>query len=172
MDNSNASTQTASLEQTLRQQLSLHSELLELLKRKRDVLRSSDTRAAIGLCTLEHEKIQKIAELEKHRLELVAELTLSVDPQAKEPLSMSELADRLGEPARGRLLVLRHQLLERMKAVHYETGIVRRATETLSKHMNGIVQTIGALSAGVSTYGNRGAFPQSNTAVSTFSATA
>ena len=172
MDNKPANIRTAQLEQILRQQLTLHGELLELLKNKRDVLRKSDTRAAIALCTLEHEKIQKIAELEKQRLTVVADLTLAADPQAKEPLRMGELADRLQEPDRGRLLVLRQQLLERMKDVHQETGIVRKATETLAKHMHGIVQTIGALSAGVSTYGSRGALPQSNTAVSTFSATA
>jgi len=171
-ENVNTPAPLALLEQTLRQQLSLHGELLELLKRKRDVLRGSDTKAAIDLCTLEHEKIHMIAELEKRRLNLAADLTLMVDPGAKEPMRMAELAEGLGEPARGRLLVLRQQLLDRMKEVHTETGIVRRATETLAKHMHGIVQTIGALSAGVSTYGSRGAFPQSNTAVSTFSATA
>jgi 23S rRNA A2030 N6-methylase RlmJ len=172
MDSRTIQTQIASLEQTLRQQLSLNSELLELLKRKRDVLRASDTQAVIGLCTLEHEKIQKIADLERQRLNQAADLTLLVDPQASEPMNLAELADHLGEPSRGRLLVMRHQLLDRMKAVHEETVIVRSATEALAKHMHGIVQTIGALSAGVSTYGNRGAFPQSNTAVSTFSATA
>ncbi len=172
MDNKNTPTQVTQLEKILRQQLSLHGELLQLLKNKRDVLRSSDTHAVISLCTLEHEKIQKIADLEKQRLNMIADLTLTIDPQAKEPLRICALAERLDEPVRGRLLVLRQQLLERMKAVQQETGIVRRATETLAKHMHGIVQTIGALSAGASTYGSRGAFPQSNTAVSTFSATA
>jgi len=172
MGNINASPRITQLQQNLHQLLSLHSELLELLRKKRDVLRSSDTRAAVGLCTLEHEKIQKIADLEKQRLQLVADLTLALNPSAKEPLRMGELAGQLNEPVRGKLLVMRQQLLERMKAVHHETGIVRRATESLAKHMNGIVQTIGALSAGVSTYGSRGALPRSNTAVSTFSATA
>lgn len=172
MPDINNAPRIAQLEQNLHQLLSLHGELLELLKKKRDVLRSSDTQAVIGLCTLEHEKIQKIADLEKQRLQLVAGLTIALNPQAKEPLRMGEMAEQLNEPARGKLLVLRHQLLEKMKAVHHETGIVRRATEALAKHMHGIVQTIGALSAGVSTYGSRGALPQSNTAVSTFSATA
>ena len=160
------------LEQVLHQLLSLHGELLELLKKKRDVLRSNDTRAAVGLCELEHEKLTKIAELEKQRLQLVADLTLVLNPQAKEPMRMGEMAEQLNEPARGKLLVLRQQLLEQMKAVHHESGIVRKATDTLAKHMHGIVQTIGALSAGVSTYGSRGALPQSSSAVSTFSATA
>jgi len=172
MPESHTQTRVVTLERTLRQLLDLHTELLELLKRKRDIVRSNDSQAAINLCVLEHEKLRKIAELEKLRLQQVADLTLAVDPQAGAPMRMAELADRLGEPVRGRLLVARQQLLEGMKNVQQETNIVRRATETLSKHMHGIVQTIGALSAGVSTYGNRGAFPQKNTPVSTFSATA
>ncbi len=160
------------LEQVLRQQLQLHGELLELLKKKRDTLRTNDTRATIDLCTLEHEKAMKIAELEKDRLRLVADLTLVVEPGASEPMCLADLAERLGEPVRGRLLVTRQQLLDRMRCVQEETSIVRRATESLAKHMQGIVQTIGAISTGVSTYGSRGAFPQSNAAVSTFSATA
>jgi hypothetical protein len=172
MANTNTHALVVTLETTLRQLLDLHTELLELLKRKRDVVRGNDSRAAVALCVLEHEKVLKIAELEKQRLNLVADLTLAIDRDAREPLRMGELADRLGEPVRGRLLVARQQLLEKMKSVQEETNIVRRATEALAKHMHGIVQTLGALSAGVSTYGSRGAFPQHNTAVSTFSATA
>ncbi|GAB4197506.1 MAG: hypothetical protein Kow00105_11560 [Phycisphaeraceae bacterium] len=162
----------SSLENTLRQLLVLHTELLELLKRKREVVRGSDSKATVALCMLEQEKVQKIAELEKQRLTLVAELTLALDPTASQPLRMVELAERLAEPIRGRLLVTRMQLLEKMRQVQEETGVVRRATEALANHMQGIVQTLGALSAGVATYGSRGAFPQRNTAVSTFSATA
>lgn len=172
MTEANATNLLTSLETTLKQLHSLHSELLELLKRKREVVRSSDRHAMTGLCVLEHEKLQKIAELEKQRLTQVADLTLKVDPRAKQPLRMAELADCLREPVRGRLLVARQQLIERMKEVQQENNIVRRATESLANHMQGIVQTLGALSVGVATYGSGGAFPQQNTAVSTFSATA
>lgn len=161
-----------SLEQVMRQLLDLHRELLDLLKRKREMLRTNDAGATIDLCALEHEKLQKVIELEKRRLNLVADLTLAVDPGVSEPMCLTDLAERLGEPVRGRLLVSRQQLLEQMKCVQQETSVVRRATETLAKHMQGIVQTIGAISSGVSTYGSGGAFPQRNTAVSTFSATA
>lgn len=164
--------QITGLEGVLRQLIDLHGELLELLKRKRDLVRANDSRAMTGVCVLEHEKLQKIAELEKRRLMLVAELTLTVNPKAQAPLRMAELAERLGEPVCGRLLVARQQLLEKMMHVQQETHVVHRATETLARHMQGIVQTLGALSAGIATYGSRGAFPQTNTAVSTFSATA
>jgi len=162
----------ASLEQVIGQLLRLHGELLELLKRKQDKLRANDANGTMDLCKLEHEKVTRIAELEKHRLTLAADLTLVVDPNAAEPMRLAELAERLDEPVRGRLLVLRQQLLEKMARVQNETSIVRRATETLAKHMQGIIQTIGAITTGVSTYGSGGAFPQRNAAVSTFSATA
>lgn len=172
MPDANTTNMVKTLESTLQQLLGLHSELLELLKRKREILRSSDNAAMTDLCILEHEKVQKVAELEKRRLTQVAELTLKVDPQAREPMRMAELADRLGEPMRGRLLVARHQLLDRMKQVQQENNIVRRATESLANHMSGMVRTLGALSTGVATYGRGGTLPQRNTAVSTFSATA
>ncbi len=160
------------LEATLRQLLDLHTELLELLVRKRELVRSNDTQAMTKVSVLEHEKLQKIAELEKQRLNTVAELTLKYDPNAKAPLKMADLAEQLSEPMRGKLLVLRQQLLERMREVQQQTHVVHRATEALSKHMHGIVQTLGALSAGIATYGRGGSLPQQNTAVSTFSATA
>ena len=171
MDNK-TTTLVASLEQVIRQLLDLHGELLDLLKRKQEKLRANDAQAMMDCCTLEHEKMQRIAELEKRRLTLAADLTLAVDPGAAEPMRLAELAERLDEPMRGRLLVLRQQLLETMKNVQSETSIVRLATETLAKHMQGIIQTIGAISTGVSTYGSGGAFPRQNSAVSTFSATA
>jgi len=161
-----------SLEQVIRQLLGLHGELLDLLKRKQDKLRANDAQAMVDYCKLEHEKVQRIAELEKRRLTLAADLTLAIDPGSAEPMRLAELAERLDEPVRGRLLVSRQQLLEKMKQVQEETSVVRRATETLAKHMQGIIQTIGAISTGVSTYGSGGAFPRQATAVSTFSATA
>jgi len=172
MPDVNATSHIVSLQEALRQLLDLHTELLELLKRKRDVIKINDSRAMTNLCVLEHEKLQKIAQLEKQRLKLVADITLKIDPRAKAPLAMTELADHLGEPVRGQLLVSRQQLLERMKEVQTETNVVRRATEALTKHMHGIIQTLGALSSGVATYGSGGSLPQSNAAVSTFSATA
>lgn len=163
---------TASLETTLKQLVGLHGELLELLKRKRELVRTNDSGAMTGLCVLEHEKLQKIAELEKRRLNTAASLTLRFEPRASEPMKLAALASCMSEPERGRLLVLRQQLLDGMVRVRDETHVVQRATETLAKHMHGIVQTLGALSAGIATYGSRGSLPERNTAVSTFSATA
>src|SRR5690606_29211509 len=122
----------------LQQQVQAHEALLSLLQRKREALRTGGTRAMTELAALENEKVQLISELEKHRLTLVAELTLALVPDAAEPMRLGELAERMPEPARGRLLVLRHQLRERMEQVREASSVLRRATEALMKHVHGL----------------------------------
>lgn len=163
---------TAALESVLQQQVQAHEALLSLLERRRQAMRTADTRAVNELCALENEKVQAISELEKQRLTLVAKLTLAIDPTAAEPMRMGELAERLPEPARGRLLVLRHQLMQRMARVREASSVARRAAEALMKHVHGLVQTIGVLSTGVSTYSQQGQPPRQATAVSTINLTA
>lgn len=162
----------AQLEQVLAGLLAENEQLLSLLKHKRVALGSADYKQVTDCCRRENEQVQAISELEKRRLSLVGELTQLVDPAAAEPLRMVELAERLGEPARGRLLVQRVQLQERMEQARRETGVVQRATESLFKHMQGLIQTIGAVCTGVGTYGQTGSPPRAALSVSTFNTTA
>ena len=88
---------------------------------------------------LENTLVQAIGDLEKRRLELVAELTRAVTPGAMRSRCVCVTwPSGLPEPSRGRLLVLREQLRERI--VESERRIIgdpRRATESLLKHMQG-----------------------------------
>ena len=160
-----------SLESVLHQQIKLHEQLYTLMNQKREAMRRGDNPGMHELCDLENEKVQAISELEKQRLQLVADLTLHVQPDAAAPMRMLELADALAEPTRGRLLVLRQQLLERMEQVREQSSIARRAAQSLVNHMQGILQTLGALSTGAGTYGQRGA-PTVGGQVSTINVTA
>ncbi|MCG8510810.1 MAG: flagellar protein FlgN [Rhodospirillales bacterium] len=149
-----------------------HQQLNATLDRKRQAMREARQQELAQLALLESEKVQAISEMEKQRLALVAELTLAVQPSAPQPLRMGELAEALDEPFRGKLLVLRTQLLAAIQSTQQEAATIRRATESLASHMNGLVRTIGALATGVSTYGSRGALPEAAAAVSTISVTA
>lgn len=160
------------LEATLARLLDRHNQLLGLLQRKRDAMRAGDTHGMTELAQLEHEVVQQVSELEKARLEQVAQLTLGVRPDAAEPMKLGELAEALPEPERGRLLVSRQQLLEAMQRVQHETTVARRAAESLVKHVTGLIQTIGALSTGVSTYSSRGDAPGAQANLSTINLTA
>ena len=131
------------LETVLKQLAERHEQLLTLMKRQRECLRLADHDGVSECSRLENTLVQAIGELEKRRLELVAELTMAVDPKAIQPMRMRDLAECLPEPARGRLLVLREQLRERIAAVKEESSVTRRATEALLNHMQGLVLTLG-----------------------------
>ncbi len=164
--------QLARLETLIIQQTSAHERLLSLLEHKRESLRTAD-RDQMTRCTeQENLVVQEISELEKERLGLVGELTLIVDPSAKAPMRLAELAQQLDEPGRGRLLVLRSQLLDRMKQVQRETAVVKRATESVVRHMQGLFQMVGNAVGNGGVYSQRGAPPQHVLAVNTFNATA
>lgn len=140
----------------LKQLTERHEQLLSLMQRQREALRCADHRGVSELSRLENALVKAIADLEKRRLELVAELTRVVDPAAGQPMRMRDLAERLEEPARGRLLVLRQQLRERIGQVKDESSVTRRATEALMKHMQGLVQTLSSTGRG-SAYAPRAA---------------
>ncbi len=160
------------LEQVLGEATRVHEELFKLLERKRAALRGTDSDAVTRLAELESEKLRRAAELETRRMQLVGTLTQELAPQASQPLRLRELAEHLPEPQRGRVLVLRQQLVERMEQVRQAASIARRATETLMHHIQGVVRTIGVMSTGVCTYGAEGAPAAGATAVRTINVTA
>ncbi len=159
----------AQLEAVLRQQLQQHEALIQTLLRKRSALRGARA-GEVSDCTIaENEQVQAISELEKRRIELTGELTLLLDAKAAQPMKLESLAQRLPEPARTRLLVLRLQLRKAMERVRQEAQVARMATEAVLRHLTGMVQSIGASATGTTTYSGRGARPRQAAAVSTFS---
>lgn len=161
----------AELEATLREQLRLHERMLGLLGDKRTALASADTDRMIALCKEENAILQNVSNLEKRRLELAARLTLLIDPKAPEPKRLADLAQQIPEPARGRLLVLRSQLRQRMDQVRKHAAVAAQASDTLLKHMQGLIQTIGGLVTQIPTYTAAGQRPRAALAVSTFNTT-
>ena len=160
------------LAEILHKLLTVHGKLLEKLDSKQDALRSAGYQDLTDICDQENKLVQEISELEKHRLRLIASLTLRIDPQASEPMRLMTVAERLEEPWRGKLLVLRQQLLDRAKAVRSKAKVVRRSTETLVTHMQGLVQTIGTVCGGVGLYGRDGTPPGEAMALRTVNMTA
>lgn len=131
------------LETVLKQLADRHEQLLTLMKRQRECLRLADHHGVSECSRLENTLVQAIGDLEKRRLELVAQLTQALDPNAPQPMRMRDLAQQMPEPARGRLLVLREQLRARIAEVKEQSSVTRRATEALLNHMQGLVQTLG-----------------------------
>lgn len=164
--------QLSQLEQVLVQQLSTHDRLLAVIKKKLAALREANQERVMTFTRQENGFVQQIGELERERLKLVAELTRIVEPNAPAPIRLLELANRLDEPARGRLLVLRQQLNGKMREVQREARLTRRVTEALMRHFQGLIQTVGGATTGVGTYCRQGAPAPAALAISTLNTTA
>jgi hypothetical protein len=160
------------LEATLLAAVQRQEQMIALLERKRLALRSGAIDEMNRLGKLENALVQAIAELEKRRLTVVAELTQRLRPDASAPLPLRDLADALPEPQRGKLLVTRAKLVEAMKQVQHETSVVRRASESLASHVNGLIRTIGVVSGGGAAYGQTGRMNAKPGRMSTMSFTA
>lgn len=156
------------LEEILRSLMQEHEALGALVHQKLAALRRAD-REAIGRCLEEeNHRLQRIGELEKQRIRLVAALTQQLDPQARAPLKLSELAERIPEPGRSRLLGLRVRLRQTMQEVGERARVAQEASQVLLRHMQGLFRGLAAAVSGITVYGAGGAASPAALALSTF----
>ena len=160
------------LETVLHDLIRAHEAFGSLLKLKRQALAKAEHDRVMELLEQENAGIQTLSDLEKNRLQLVGELTLVFESEAREPMRLRELASHVEEPIRGRLLVLREQLRDRMQCIQREAGVARRATEMLIHHMQGLVHTLGSVCLGAGVSERSGSMPGDTGALSTFHTTA
>lgn len=144
------------LESMLRAQLEGHKRLLSCLERKRHAIRSADIESVTDICGEENTLIQKLGDVEKRRIELIGRFTGHFAPKAGAPLTITQIAETIGEPASARLLAHAAQLKDMIKTVRRESSIVRTAADALNRHMTGIVQTVNCALSKARVYGNRG----------------
>jgi hypothetical protein len=144
------------LEQMLRAQLEGHKRLLSCIERKRLAIRTADIDSIAAICGEENTLIQKLGEVEKRRIELIGRFTAHFAPKAPIPLTVSQIADAVGDPASTRLLAHAAQLKDMIRKVRRESSIVRTAADALNRHMTGIVQTVNGALSKARVYGNRG----------------
>jgi len=163
--------QLTALEELLQSLTQAHGCLLELLNEKRTALSQAKHDVMAKLVTQENDQVKVISDMEKTRLQMVADVTLLLDPSAKEPLKLLALAERLPEPWKGRILIFRHQLQQKMQATQKQARNTQQATVQLMKHMTGLMQKVTATCTNASAYSAKGA-PSNQTRISTFSMTA
>ena len=160
------------LETLLVKQVELHSSLLDLLKQKHESVREGNPKRMNDICALEQERIEHISTLEKHRVDLSSKIASILCPEQTQPLRVNDIAQMVGGDSSQRLLVLRVKLLDKMKQVRDQSAITQRATESLMKHMTGIVQNITAVSTGTPLYSQKGVVNPQGMRVSTLNMTA
>ncbi|MHC4414921.1 MAG: flagellar protein FlgN [Planctomycetota bacterium] len=144
------------LERTLREQLDGHRQLLGCIGRKREAVRTADMESIAAICQQEHAIAHRLTELEKIRLELVGSLTEVLHPEARSPLTVSQIGAVLEEPDRTRLSALAGQLRSLVQEARHASSVVRSAAEALARHMAGISQTVQSALSRTQVYSQRG----------------
>lgn len=146
----------ARLERIMRDQLQGHELLLECIHRKREAVRTADLDSIASICQREHTIVQRLAEMEKARLELIGKLTEALDSQAKAPLTVSRIAEAIDDPVRSRLCALAEKLRCTVLEARQASSVVRAATEALARHMTGIMQTVQSVLSQARVYSHSG----------------
>lgn len=145
------------LDDSLRRMHAEHEQLLALVQRKKQAIASAQSDLVQDCCQRENVHVQQIAELEKQRQLQVGQLTAAWEPNAAEPLRLTDIAERCEEPRRGQLLVRQQQLRELMQQIKDENAVAKQATESLLGHVKGVMRMVADAVAGSGVYGSDGA---------------
>ena len=160
------------LEQCLSSMTVQHEQLLSLVRRKQEAMRMAQPQLVIDCCERENEHVQTITRIEKRRQAVIGQITAELTPGARLPMTLSQIADAIAEPRRGRLLVMQMRLRQLMQQIQHDNAVCRRATEGLMRHVTGVMQKVTAVVGAANTYGRRGVANASPATVSSFSLTA
>jgi hypothetical protein len=130
------------------------AQVLAGLRSRREAVRRADFASLAALEKSDAANGARIAELERARAAECSQLAvrLALPPKA----SLAEISARLSESDRARLDLVRSELRSVLEEVQREGGVVRQATERLSAHMAGILQTVHSALAHAKVYSRQG----------------
>lgn len=148
----------------------LHDELAIVVQRKLDAMRAANADAIRSTCSREEFLAQKIREqdgLRRQLLELVG-TQMGLAGEVARAMTVTELADRVGEPARSRLLVLAAALRERVRATADTNRVVGLVSHEMLKHFRQVYGVMAEANRAPGLYSRRGR--NENPAITVFEA--
>lgn len=159
----------AELERLLEKLLTEHEELLALAGHHRTAIATADPHS-LGACVQrQNEVMQRVAELEKKRLGLMARLMDKMRPLASKASAsgrsveavpdkptVSWIAKALPEPIRSRLVALAERLRDLLARLQREHAALKEASLALASHMEGLMRQLAKQLSHAGTYGRRG----------------
>jgi hypothetical protein len=163
--------EVAELETLLQQLLREHEELLVLAAAHREAISHADPHSLGSCVQRQNEVLQRVAELEKRRLGLMARLAEKMKPltprnsaggtrRGIETLpdrpTVSWIARTLPEPIRSRLVALAERLRELLAHLQREHAALREASNALAAHMEGRMRQLARKLSHAGTYGRKG----------------
>jgi hypothetical protein len=157
MTTSNRPTRTLDeLEKLLAAQHEVYRALLHAVERKREAIRTAAVETVIEISGKEEVIVGRLEAMDGQRRQLLARVSAEMGERTGESLTVRQIAERLDEPTRTRLLALAAQLRETILALRRESSVVRTGAEALGRHMGGIIQSMQTAISKAAVYGRRG----------------
>lgn len=132
-----------------------HETYLSLLAAHRDAIRTARPSAAAEISGRLGIALETIAKLEQVRRTFVDRITAAGLWKSKQLVTLSALAQRAGA-SQASLLEASARLKTLITTVQQEHAVLRRVTQSLSAHIEGIMRTVAKASSHAGTYGRRG----------------
>lgn len=128
-----------------------HEEMLALTLEHRSAISRADAAAIARCIERQGQAAARIGDLEVQRRRMVA-----LASPAGRPVTLTNLAERLPEPDRARVIAAAARLRDTLTRLQRETRTVRAATESLLAHMNGLMQQVARTLSQTRLYGPQG----------------
>jgi multidrug efflux pump subunit AcrA (membrane-fusion protein) len=157
--------QATRLLEILEATLAVQREVLAGVRARREAVRRADFTELARLEKAEPPLALRMQELERARAAELAQLTVRLALPPRSPLA--DIASRLPEPDRARLDLVRSELRETIAEIQRESSVVRQASERLSAHMAGILQSVHSALAHAKVYSRGGVIAIGPNVVST-----
>ncbi|NNF43295.1 MAG: hypothetical protein HKO59_04755 [Phycisphaerales bacterium] len=140
----------------LERQAERHEALLELVRRKREAIRTARIDDIVALCAEEQRQVVALNTLEEQRLDIVERM---LPPEQAGAAPVVRLADVLSgvDPVHAAELQRRAESLRlSMEQLKGESSVVNAAAQTLARHLAGLMQTVQTALSQVGVYERRG----------------
>jgi hypothetical protein len=156
LDQNDQSRAFTALLKLLTVQLDVQKKLCGALDEKREAIRTADVQALEASTLLEGALLRRLKDLEGKRRTLVGGMSQSIAPGG-EALSLHDLVAHAESTTRERLTEVADDMRTTAAAVRHQSAVLRQASESLSRHLSGILQTMRSALSRAGVYGNRGA---------------
>lgn len=147
----------AALEALLGELLAAQDRLHEVVVGQREAVRGADAAKAEALGAQHARMVRVLSELEQRRREVTARAVRELGlPAGGATATLSDLASRLPEPGRTRVMTLADRLKRKVEEVRAESATLRSAAKALAAHMEGLMRHVARHLGHAGTYSARG----------------
>ena len=134
----------------------LYEQLVGVLRRKLEAMRRADTEGLNSCGARERFLVQRMAESDATRRNLVGELQVRAGVRAGQAMTLSDLAERLGEPARSRVLVLAAGLRQVVEEANQLNQVAALSAKEMLVHFGRVYEVMQSGGMGGGVYGPQG----------------